>query len=135
MTAKVTGLKVLKNYVYADVELGFHKDSGRVTTTVRMRADDDDVKAALQPLFDLAAEQATTVVRTADFDERIDDAIRERVDEASRDERERVNRNFNHVIRSLADRVSSIANATDVYPRRGQLDDVATALRGITGKG
>lgn len=88
-----TGLKVLKGYVYADVTIGYLPDQGRVTTVVRASMSDVEVKEVVQPLLDLLAGRAHSVVRKADVVEQIEEGIRAERKTFAKDEQARIRRN------------------------------------------
>ncbi len=61
---RVTNLRVLKGYLYADVRLGY-TDQDVVTTTVRLNTGSPAVQEALEPLYEVLRERARSLAGQA----------------------------------------------------------------------
>lgn len=82
---RVTNLKVLKGYLYADVRLGHDANGNETTISVRLATGRAEVQEALEPLYDLLRStgrsltiEAVTEAAVAEARDRLDREVREK---------------------------------------------------------
>jgi hypothetical protein len=81
---RVTNLRVLKGYLYADVRLGLTETGHEVLATVRLNTNQERVLEALEPLNDVIRDEARSMVLMAVNEHEIRE-VRDRADRAVRE--------------------------------------------------
>ena len=136
---RVTNLKVLKGYLYADVRLGHDANGNETTISVRLATGRAEVQEALEPLYDLLRStgrsltiEAVTEAAVAEVRTAVEKEIRDKAPAAVEARVEKHTTEIEHALRVVASvapkRDDDAYNLLTDYGRRGALKALRDAI-------